>query len=738
MAFKPIYQIHTILKQEYLEPTMMWAFRLVLALNIPFIILPLFIGFSYKVIWAAFGAYLLALLDYRGPHYKKITIQFIETMLIVAAAFLGIYSHHSLGLALITMFLVGMFAALIRNWNEYGASIGVAVGFFFLFGLANPVVNSEIFEHLFYLLIGALWSICLTVLSFPFKPSNPLRRSVANVWKANTYFLDLLIQKVTNSDMVSEKQLLEKELAMRSAINQSISLFERRESGKTRLKAQHYDMMMEVRKTASLFGATLSSIHEELNLNRVAGFKEIKKSVLYKLLSAYSQASAHISLAVFTLKVEEFTLAKIKVKRCLIATELFKEACENLSLSEKDRLALRHLLDTLDKSNRYLNQTILQLEEKMHFQKSDYLENYKLSFNQFLSGLRADVLLDLIREMFNINSQQFKYALRVAFGLTLGVFIYKYFNINHGYWIPLTVLIVIQPYYGATLKKSIERISGTVAGIIVGGLIMLLPIPREVYTILLIVVTFFVAYFLRNNYKVGVFFVTIMMVILMHFSQQGSLQLIGWRVVATVIGALIAIAAAYAFWPVWEKQRFPFLMKQALRQNAGYMNQVMKYYHGTLAPNESWHKHRRYAEAANNDVFACVQRMYEEPEHIQTLVNNNFALVSINIRIVREITSMALLVSESKYTVKENLHGFFKELETVYDWINNAFSHSFSNTPYPDFKKTNHQLNTALHYEDEYTQSIKTELEKIVFELEAMCVLLVQRNKELAKQLVQS
>lgn len=717
----------------------MWAFRLVLALNVPFIVLPLFIGFSYKVIWAAFGAYLIALLDYRGPHYKKITIQIVETFLILAAAFLGIYSNKSLALGLSTMFFVGMFAALIRNWKDYGASIGVAVGFFFLFGLANPVAEPEIAEHLVFLFFGALWSICLTLFSFPFKPSNPLRRSVANVWKANTFFLDLLIQKLIKPDVVSEKTLLEKELAMRSAINQSIQLFERRETHKTRLKAQHYDLMMEVRKTASLFGATLSAIHEELNLSKASSFKDIKKSVLYKLLSAYSQASAHISIAVFTLKIEEFTLAKIKVKRCIIATDLFKEAFDDVVLNDKEKSAFNHLLETLDKSNAYLNQTILLLEQKMNFQKSDYLENYKLSFNQFLSGLRAEALFDLVREIFNINSQQFKYALRVAFGLTLGVFIYKYFNINHGYWIPLTVIIVIQPYYGATLKKSIERISGTMSGILVGGLIMLLPIPHEVYAGLLIVVTFFIAYYLRNNYKVGVFFVTIMMVILMHFSQQGSLALIGWRILATVIGSAIAIAAAYAFWPVWEKQRFLFLMKHALEQNFNYMDQVMKYYHGTLGPHESWYKHRRYAEAANNDVFACVQRMYEEPEHIQTQVDTNFALVSVNIRIVRETTSLALLISELGDEVsKANLEDFFEEIKDVYQWINNTFSHSFSNMAFPDFKKINQQLSLFFLTKQEELQSIKTELEKIVFELEAMCLLLEQRNKELAKQLVQS
>jgi hypothetical protein len=138
MRFQPIQQIQTVLKQEYYEPTISWAFRVVLALNVPLIVIPWFKGFSYEVIWSAFGAYMLSLLDYRGLHYKKIIIQSIEAVLIFLAAVVGMNAANSLITCVLAMFVVGMFAALIRNWSDYGASIGVAVGFFFLFGIANP------------------------------------------------------------------------------------------------------------------------------------------------------------------------------------------------------------------------------------------------------------------------------------------------------------------------------------------------------------------------------------------------------------------------------------------------------------------------------------------------------------------------------------------------------------------------------------------------------------------------
>ncbi len=729
MRFQPIKQFNTILHQEYLEPTISWAIRVVLALNVPLIVLPLWKGFSYEIIWAAFGAYMLSLIDYRGSHYRKITIQFIEAVLIFIAALVGMYAGSSLLLSVGGMFIIGMFAALIRNWSDYGSSIGVAVGFFYLFGLANPVDFETSLNFGYYVFGGALWAILITVLSFPFTASNPLRRSVAKVWKENTEYLDALILRyITEDKSIDALAITEKEMDIRKAIDQSIDLFARRQTN-TRLKAQHYDMMMELRKTASLFGAALNTLHEELEVLNSEDLRPVKNSALYKTLSAVAQATARISIVIFTFRAEDLTMARIRVKRCEIAIDLFREACAELTLTEKEKRALKHLIESLRKSHHYLQQTISQIEEKLNFKKSDYLENYKLSFNHFLAGLKPRVLVEFVREMFNIDSQQFRYALRVAIGLTIAVFIFKFFNIDHGHWIALTMIIVIQPYYGATRKKGIERTIGTVAGIVLGGVVMLLPLPHQAFVGLLVVISFLVAYFLRNNYKVGVFFVTVMMVVMMQISKQGSWELIGWRLLSTLIGAALAIVASYVFWPVWEEQRFPALFSNAIEQNRQYLKQVIAYFNKQLPAGESWYKSRRLAEAANNDVFACVQRMYEEPQNVQRQVDLSFAKVGACIRIAREITSFALIINEIERTQPLPAFALYlNRLDEIFAWIAEQNKGAVVSGKLPDFKAARESLNTPVFTASDNMSFIRTELEKIVFELETICVLIKKQQ----------
>jgi uncharacterized membrane protein YccC len=722
MPFKPVQQISTILKQQYFEPTISWSLRVVLALNVPLIVIPLYKGFSYEVIWSAFGAYMLSLIDYRGLHYRKIIIQGMTAMLVAGAALLGMYAGNSIAWSVCTMFLVGMIAALIRNWSDYGASIAVSVGFFFLFGLAYPAPFEKSLEATLYLLTGCAWAIVITLASFPLQPSNPVRRSVARIWKANTDLLDAMVQKLVEDKAVPSSKITEKELAVRKAVDQSRDLFSPRQQQR-RFKTQHYDLMLELRKTASLFSASLSSLHEELETLNTAAFKAQPDISFYKTLSAFAQASARVSIVMFTFRSGDMALAKIRVKRCEIAVELFDAAVRQFNHPGKETSALRHFANSLNLALDFLKQTIVQMEEKLNLKKSDYLENYKLSFHEFISGLKPEALGSFASDLFRVNGQQLNYALRVALGLALGVFLFKYFAIDHGYWIALTMMIVIQPYYGATLKKGIERMIGTVAGIISGGLIMLLPLSHQHIVGLLIIDSFFVAYFLRNNYKVGVFFVTIMMVLLMQIAQQESWQLIGWRVLSTLTGAVLALIAGYAFWPVWEKDRFPALMAQALDQNKHYLRQLIRYLRRDLPAGETWYKSRRLAEGANTQVFSSAQRMLEEPKYAQQEAELNLALVGANIRITREITSIALAVERRPTEVQAGILDFYAAVAQGFEQISEhittgKFSKGF------DFSVMKEQLNTEVFAGNDSTGFIKTELEKIVFELEAMETLL--------------
>ncbi len=728
MRFQPTKQLNSILQQEYFEPTISWALRVVFALNAPLLLLPLKIGYRREIVWTAFTAYLLSLLDFRGQHAQKVIVQILESILIVVAALIGMNVANNLGWSIACMFVIGMFAALLRNWSDYGGAIGIAMGFFYLFGLANPENLDMSVHYMLWMLLGAAWALLITLTSFLFQTSNPLKRSVATIWKKNTELLDVII-KENLADRPNINSIIEKEVALRIAINKSIELFKRKSKNATGIQATHYNLTIEHRKVASLFGASITSLHEELESLKDVEFEEVRASVIYKTLSAFGQASARMAIAVFTNRKEDFTLAKLRVRRCGIAIELLNTACKDLQLSKMQEQSITHFIQTLLVAYDYLQQAIAILDEKMRLRKSVQMEEYKLSFNNFIAGLNPYEWVMALRILFNVNSQQFKYALRVAIAMCIGVFVFKYFDINHGYWIPLTIIIVIQPYYGATLKKGIERVVGTVAGIFIGGIITLLNFPHIFYVVVLVFVSFFIVYFIRHNYKVGVFFLTLMMVVLLHISSQSSWQLIVWRIISTFIGSVLAVIAGYIFWPMWEKQRFPSLMSNALIKNKNYLLFVLNYLLNENTETDSWIKLRNITEAANSDVFACVQRMNDEPEHIQQHVNFSFSLVGINVRITREITSIALTFSslENEKKQSSDLQEYKEQILLIINELNSMIVNNDIHIT-PDFKRLT-TLTQQVKLPVSAHRFIKTELEKIVFEFESMYLLLKDTQK---------
>jgi uncharacterized membrane protein YccC len=728
MRFQPTKQLNAILQQEYFEPTISWALRVVFALNVPLLLLPLKTGFHLEIVWMAFTAYLLSLLDFRGPHYQKVFVQIVESVFIIFAAIVGMNVADNIWYSIVCMFVIGFFAALLRNWSDYGAAIGIAMGFFYLFGLANPASFHHSMHYAQWMLYGAAWALFITLTSFLFNTSNPLKRSVAIIWKRNTELLDAIVKE----NLVEKPNIaliIEKEIAVRTAINKSIELFKRKNKVAQDIQKTHYNLLIELRKTSSLFGASITSLHEGLETLNGGAFEEIRSSVIYKTLSAFGQASARIAIVVFTNRKEDFTLANVRLRRCQIAIQILTKTCNNLQLTEKEKLTIEHFIQTLQISCDYLQQAVQLLETKLNLKKSVQMEEYKLSFNNFLAGLNFYEWLTALRSLFNVNSQQFKYALRVAIALCIGVFIFMYFHINHGYWIPLTIIIVIQPYYGATLKKGIERVAGTIAGIIVGGIITLFNLPHLFYVVLLVIVSFYIVYFIRHNYKVGVFFLTLMMVILLHISSLASWQLIGWRVLSTCIGSVLAVLAGYAFWPMWEKQQFPTLMSNALQQNKNYLKLIIAYLLNEQTDNDSWIKQRNKVEAANSDVFACVQRMNIEPQHIQQNIDKSFSLVGINIRIAREITSIALSLSSLKNEniTSKGLPSYQQQLVEIIDILDDLIADK-KIASLPDFKSLN-TLSTQVRLEISSYHFIKTEFEKIIFELENMYMILDKNNQ---------
>jgi uncharacterized membrane protein YccC len=86
------------------------------------------------------------------------------------------------------------------------------------------------------------------------------------------------------------------------------------------------------------------------------------------------------------------------------------------------------------------------------------------------AGIRGRIV-DQLTANFTRKSLLLRHSARVAVVCGLDVALILRFNIDHGYWLLMTSLIVLQPHVSGTMRRGMERIGGTVAGGILAALL---------------------------------------------------------------------------------------------------------------------------------------------------------------------------------------------------------------------------------------------------------------------------
>jgi len=208
-----------------------------------------------------------------------------------------------------------------------------------------------------------------------------------------------------------------------------------------------------------------------------------------------------------------------------------------------------------------------------------------------------------------------RHALRFAVTVTAAVAVYWVFPGPFGYWVPLTVSVVLKPYAGITLSRTVQRCLGTAAGILAGaGLLALLAaagLDGQAAWIAIVCLSFFALLaVLPFNYSLAIAFLSIGLVPFEHLLQP-DLQLdIGLsRLLATGTGAVLAVVGGHLLWPSFERDSLPALLRASLRSMAGYADAVLRLRDG----GQDHHPARRRAGLDSTNLQAAIQHAASEP-----------------------------------------------------------------------------------------------------------------------------
>jgi uncharacterized membrane protein YccC len=220
----------------------------------------------------------------------------------------------------------------------------------------------------------------------------------------------------------------------------------------------------------------------------------------------------------------------------------------------------------------------------------------------------------LLRENLTLRSNNFRYAIRITVALLASYGVAAVFSISHAYWVMLTALTILKPVYKLTRTRNIQRVLGTLVGV-AGASVILFLISNNTSLLGIMIVCMLMAYsLLRVNYFGFVTFLTVYVIITFHFLNPLEFKnLIGERLIDTIVGSIVAALAARFIFPVWQQHQIQTAMKKSLLANITYLLAAWNARGGVTTHRKQYNVARNEAIVALTNLSDNFQQMLSEP-----------------------------------------------------------------------------------------------------------------------------
>jgi uncharacterized membrane protein (TIGR01666 family) len=584
------------------------------------------------------GAICLTIVDSAGPvTHRKNAMLVCNAVIFVVSLLTGF----AVGSGLATGVLIAVFCFLFSMIGVYGAragSIGLAGLFVMVLNLSQQSSAKITLLNAVFILCGGIWYMLLSLSLYSFRPYKVTQQALGNlIQSAGSYMLSRTAFYNKNPDYdiiysdllekqaeINDKQNLVRELLYKSRdiVKESTNtgritllifidvndLFERMMSLQLHHKIFH--QYFDNSDILGKFRNFLVLLADELNETGIA------------LMSGKPYATNDNLQKSFSALKKEFEEFRAK--------ELSQDNVEGF-------IGLRALVNAIED----FVTRIHTIQQYTGYDLKDVKKDIRIqNYDQFVSHQDIDgkVLLD----NFNWKSNTFRHALRVSFATTIGFIVSEFFPFGHGYWILLTIIVILKPAYSITKRRNRDRLLGTVVGAGIGVIILILVKDRQILIGCMIILMILAYSFMRTRYLLFVTLMTPYILIVLYILNPVHFQeLILDRVIDTAIGSGIALLANILFSPEWAYQQFAEYLRKMLDANKNYFTDVSSFFTGKPVAINSYKLSRKEAYVALANMSDSLNRMIAEPKSKRKNAETYHELVVLNYMLSTHIATLA-------------------------------------------------------------------------------------------------
>jgi uncharacterized membrane protein YccC len=150
---------------------------------------------------------------------------------------------------------------------------------------------------------------------------------------------------------------------------------------------------------------------------------------------------------------------------------------------------------------------------------------------------------------------------------------------------------------------------------------------------------------------------------------------IKFRILDTLVGAALAAAGNFFFWPKWEKQELPSNIEASLQANLDYFQEIRNFYQEKGKLPTSYKLARKQAFLKIGDLNGAFQRMAQEPKSQKQQLRLFYEIVSLNHTFLSALASLGTYIrthttTEASPDFKDYTQRIVSNLEVALNYLN--------------------------------------------------------------------
>ncbi len=541
---------------------------------------------------------------------------------LAGAAVVALFPHpvlfiSSLALAAFALTLLG---ALGERYGSIGQAT-VTLAIYAMIGLDQHVTPAQAWYDLLQLLAGAAWYGVLSILWTVLFANRPVRERLARLFVELGVYLQLkadLFEPVRHGNLKARRlALVEQNVRVVNALNACktaiLSRFGR--SGRPGVQSGLYFHLYYM---AQDFHERASSSHYPYEALAEAFFHS---DVLYRcrrLLSLQGKACAALGEAIRLRQPFDYG------EQTRVASSDLAQSLEYVQA--QDNPEWQRLLGSLQ----LLGHNLAGIERQLS--EANLADTPLDNMDTRLRDSSPHTFQEMgrrLRQQLTPGSLLFRHGLRIAIALIVGFVLLKLVHPENGYWILLTTVFVCRPNYGATRRRLVERIAGTLVGLGVTWALMQLFPATEVQLLLALAAALLFFVTRTDRYALSTAAITLMALLCINLIGDGFV-LIWPRLLDTLIGCAIAAAASLLILPDWQGRRLHLVMSNVIATSARYLDEVLGQYRDGMRDDLAYRIARRDMHNADAALSVALSNMLREPGYARRNLDAGFRFLALS------------------------------------------------------------------------------------------------------------